>query len=212
MDIVNNKGFLIILDVYSSLSMWNQQRRILTERREIAVLDILISHIPSTLVHVLAGALIMNLFFENESLSQLQRRNIMLLGAAVVLVIDIPKLFGILLFHSLLFVPILALGIAFFIEKYMITSFQKLWWAFMTILSIAGIAVDFLGNGTHLFYPFMNENFSYTLIHQEGWYALALFVLLITRLYGPRFIPLHFSKILQVNGLFFLILFIIENG
>jgi hypothetical protein len=67
------------------------------------MLPIIIDHIPSSLLHALAGALIIDIFFGSKYPIKRRLSNI-LLGSLLVFTLDIPKLFGfILLIHYFLY-------------------------------------------------------------------------------------------------------------
>ncbi|WP_181348128.1 hypothetical protein [Thalassobacillus sp. CUG 92003] len=150
------------------------------------MLQLIIDHIPSSSLHALAGALIIDIFFGNKY-SIKRRLLIILLGSIVVFTLDIPKLFGFIFTHSLFFVPFIGAGVALLTGKIMTEPFIKQWIGIMCTLLMGGILIDFLGNGAHLFYPIAERNFSYSLVTGEFWLILVLgFIIGIRLLYSHK--------------------------
>ncbi|MBH0231442.1 metal-dependent hydrolase [Halobacillus yeomjeoni] len=145
------------------------------------MLQTIIDHIPSSLLHALAGALIIDLFFGSKYPFK-KRLSILFSGVLLVFTLDIPKLFGFIFTHSLLFVPFIGAGLALLMRKLVSEPFLKLWSGIMCVLLFGGILVDFLGNGAHLFYPVTDRNFSYSLVRSEFELVVVLGFILALRL------------------------------
>ncbi|SFJ76658.1 hypothetical protein SAMN04487936_104103 [Halobacillus dabanensis] len=149
------------------------------------MLQMIIDHIPSSLLHALAGALIIDIFFGSK-LPVKRRLSIILLGSLLVFILDIPKLFGFIFTHSLFFVPFIGAGIALLTRKMITESFIMQWIGIMCVLLIGGILIDFLGNGAHLFFPITDRNFSYSIVTREFWPILILGFIIVIRLITSR--------------------------
>ncbi|SIS42532.1 hypothetical protein [Salimicrobium flavidum] len=147
------------------------------------MLELLLSHIPSTLFHILTGVLITDLIFHGPSFTYRKTR-FTLLGSVAFLVVlpDIPKLFGFLIGHSLITVPILALLFAFIMRKLLSMRVPAIWWRLTLVLVISSLGIDFLGNGVHLLYPVNEKTYALSVIRYEFIYLLPIGLLLFFRL------------------------------
>ncbi|GEK59368.1 hypothetical protein CHL76_04180 [Marinococcus halophilus] len=141
------------------------------------MIEILIEHVPSTLLHLLTGAAIMYIFYGSPWLISSDRLKIMAFGA-IVLVPDIPKLFGNYIFHTLLTMPFIAAALAAVVRPALGGGFPKAWAAAFVTLGAGSMLIDFLGNGTQLLYPVATKNFSYPLLTQEWWVIVPLLCIL----------------------------------
>ncbi|WP_022793598.1 hypothetical protein [Marinococcus halotolerans] len=88
------------------------------------MIEILIEHVPSTLLHLLTGAVVMYIFYGNSNLTISRRFKVMAFGV-MVLVPDIPKLFGNYIFHTLLTLPFIAAAFAPVVRRALGGSFPK---------------------------------------------------------------------------------------
>lgn len=150
------------------------------------MLQIIIDHIPSSLLHALTGALIIDIFFGSKYATK-RRLSFILLGSILVFTLDIPKLFGFIFTHSLFFVPFISAGLALLTRNILTESFIKRWLGIMCALLVGGILIDFLGNGAHLFYPITDRNFSYPLITREFRAVLVVSFFIVLRfIFSPK--------------------------
>ncbi|MFZ0370524.1 MAG: hypothetical protein WAM07_13100 [Halobacillus sp.] len=134
----------------------------------------LITHVPSTTLHLLAGAFIMFAFFGKKEYTIKQRALIMSLGF-IVLIPDIPKFLGTTAFHSLIGLPFLSLLLAILIQKWTRTKYWYSLLATFTTFMGGALLIDWIGNGSRLFSPLSNKNYAFTLLKQE-----LLLILLMT--------------------------------
>ncbi|MBM7553545.1 metal-dependent hydrolase [Thalassobacillus pellis] len=148
--------------------------------------QIMIEHIPSSILHALTGALVMDIFFSSKDSGQKQHFTTMALGAIFVFTLDFPKLFGFVFTHSLVFVPFIGLVLAYGTRKLLNFSLASLWIGIMAVLLLGGITIDFIGNGAHLFYPFTEKALSFTLIKKDIWLIAILLFLVLFRLFNRR--------------------------
>ena len=132
------------------------------------MLHLLITHIPSTLLHLLTGMIVMDLFFNNWQVPYKRQGTVLLLGSFIVLTPDIPKLLGVISLHSLLYMPFLAALLALFVQKILKESYIKVWMGIMTVLLIGSIGIDLTGDGVHLLYPLTEKNLSIS-INKDYW-------------------------------------------
>lgn len=148
----------------------------------IDMIELLLSHIPSTILHMLTGILIADVIFHGPSFSYRKRR--VLLGGIAILVVlpDIPKLFGFLIGHSLITVPVLALMFAFIVRQVIHMRVLSIWWRLTLVLIISSLGIDFLGNGVHLFYPVNEKTYALSVIRYEIFYLLPIGLLLFIQL------------------------------
>ncbi|SDW23352.1 hypothetical protein SAMN05421781_0928 [Marinococcus luteus] len=149
------------------------------------MIEILIEHVPSTLLHLLTGAAVMYIFYGNPDLTILQRLKVMAFGV-MVLVPDIPKLFGNYIFHTLLTMPFIAGAFAPVVRRALGGGFPKAWSAAFFTLAVGSMLIDFLGNGTQFLFPLTSKNFSYPLLYQEWWVIVPLAGVLGTLAMGGR--------------------------
>ncbi|RKD69662.1 hypothetical protein ATL39_3088 [Sinobaca qinghaiensis] len=141
------------------------------------MMQTLLTHIPSTLLHLIAGALLMDTFFKGRKYPFLKRLSIMAYGGLLVITLDIPKLFGFIFTHSLFFLPVLSFGLALLTKRFIVSTLMKNWAFIILILLIGGIAIDFFGNGAHLWYPLSEKNVSFSIIQRE-WVLLVILILI----------------------------------
>ncbi|MFC2946791.1 hypothetical protein [Virgibacillus sediminis] len=134
------------------------------------------SHIPSTLLHVLSGMLLMDIIFYRPTFSLKKRLIILSLGGAFVLVPDIPKMFGAPFTHSLFVVPLIALALTYLASRILPFSFGTQWSALTGVLIVGAVMIDYLGNGARIFYP----------VAREWWLILSILLLLLLRLTSSR--------------------------
>ncbi|SFG03207.1 hypothetical protein SAMN05216353_11963 [Halobacillus alkaliphilus] len=138
----------------------------------------LITHVPSTTLHLLAGALIMYAFFGKKEYTTKQRALIMSLGF-IVLIPDVPKFLGTTAFHSLISLPFLSLLLAIFIQK---RTKAKYWYSLLaTFTTFMGgaLLIDWIGNGSRLFSPLSNKNYAFTLLKHELLLILLMTIVLL---------------------------------
>ncbi|WP_298787828.1 hypothetical protein [uncultured Marinococcus sp.] len=148
-------------------------------KKERPVIEILIEHVPSTLLHLLTGAVVMYIFYGTTDLTITRRLRVMAFGV-MVLVPDIPKLFGNYIFHTLLTLPFIAAAFAPVVRRMLGGEFLKAWIAAFFTLALGSMLIDFLGNGTQFLFPVTSKNFSYHLIDQEWWVIVPLAAVLGT--------------------------------
>ncbi|MCA1011077.1 hypothetical protein [Halobacillus halophilus] len=134
----------------------------------------LITHVPSTTLHLLASAFIMYAFFGKKEYTMKQRALIMSLGF-IVLIPDVPKFLGTTALHSLISLPFLSLLLAFLIQKWTKTKYWYSLLATFTTFMAGALLIDWIGNGSRLFSPLLNKNYAFTLLKHE-----LLLILLLT--------------------------------
>ncbi|UOR11556.1 hypothetical protein [Halobacillus amylolyticus] len=150
------------------------------------MVNILINHIPSTLLHLLAGSLIMYSFFGKKTSPFRERVKIFSLGI-LVLIPDIPKLTGGTIGHSLFVLPLLAFGLAFLVKKITKEPLLKSWVATMITLGLGALFIDLIGNGARPLSPFNGRIVSFTIIQKELWLIFLLLVIFfVTLLYNNK--------------------------
>lgn len=164
------------------------------------MLQSLLTHIPTTLVHILTGSIVMNIIFENQNYSLRKRLYIFLLGGLVVLIPDIPKLFGVVSLHSIFFVPFVGALLAFAMKKYLVLPFLKVWTGIIAVLIIAGIGIDYIGNGVHVFYPFSEQNYSFSILKHDVWLIIVLLTLVSLRIISPVFSNPNRARVILFSG------------
>ncbi|MFC3040390.1 hypothetical protein ACFOGI_08980 [Virgibacillus xinjiangensis] len=148
--------------------------------------SLIISHIPSTLLHILLGMLLMDFIFHRPAFSLKKRLIILALGGAFVLVPDVLKMFGAPFTHSLFIVPLIAFALTYLGRRTLPFSFGTQWSALTGVLIVGGVLIDYLGNGARIFYPVVRENFSFSLIESEWWLILGILLLLLLRLTSSK--------------------------
>ncbi|WP_347862323.1 hypothetical protein U0355_03875 [Salimicrobium sp. PL1-032A] len=147
------------------------------------MLELLITHIPSTMLHILTGLLVADLLFPGPRFTKQQTRWFLLVIVAFLVIIpDIPKLFGVLYGHSLITAPLIALFFALLMRTMLLMPVPSIWWRLSIILIISSLGIDFLGNGVHLFYPVSAATYGVSLIKYEFFYILPISLLLFISL------------------------------
>ncbi|WP_156969093.1 hypothetical protein [Pontibacillus chungwhensis] len=154
--------------------------------------EILLNHIPSSLLHILTAMILTHLFFYRHTMSYARRIGTIFLGGGLVMIIDVPKLIGNVSTHSLLLLPFTSLALALLTYKLLPFTFFRRWIGIALLLLIAGIGIDYLGNGAHLFYPINEHNLEYPLIKRDLWLLGGLVLLtlfsLSQKLYGWKWV------------------------
>ncbi|MGI8314305.1 hypothetical protein [Halobacillus mangrovi] len=143
----------------------------------------------------------MNIIFENRNYSLRKRLFIFLIGGLFVLTPDIPKLFGIVSLHSIFFVPFIGAGLAFAVKNIINLPFLKLWIGMTTVLAIGGIGIDYIGNGVHVLYPFVEKNFSFSIISNDFWLILILCTIIAFRIIAPFFTTFKQATMILSSGI-----------
>jgi len=138
----------------------------------------LITHVPSTSLHLLAGAFIMYAFFGKKEDTLKHRALIMSLGF-IVLVPDIPKFLGTTAFHSLISLPFLSLLLAILIQKWTRTKYWYSLLATLTTFMGGALLIDWIGNGSRLFSPLSDKNYAFTLLKHEMLLILLMAAVLV---------------------------------
>ncbi|AKG03824.1 hypothetical protein AAV35_002850 [Salimicrobium jeotgali] len=145
--------------------------------------ELLLSHIPSTLLHILTGLLVADLLFKGPDFHNRKARFVLLGGVGVIVLMpDLPKLFGVLIGHSLVTVPIIAAFFAIFTRALLTMSFFSIWWRLTLVLVVSALGIDYLGNGVHLLYPITGATYGLSLIRYEFFYILPVSLLLFVQL------------------------------
>jgi hypothetical protein len=156
-----------------------------------------LGYIIHEIIHFLIGSGLAYLICSKETTSKLNRGLVMFFGGAAASSPDITKFFGDLLGHSiwfgLLFGLVFAFIFRFFIKE---ISFKKSWFTFSLCVILGHIFIDYLGNGVALFYPFIEEDFDFSIIKRVD--NLILYTLLLTVITGFFF---RKGKIIILSGL-----------
>ncbi|MCD5322241.1 MULTISPECIES: metal-dependent hydrolase [Pontibacillus] len=154
--------------------------------------QLLVNHIPSTLMHITTAMVLTHLLFYKKEMSYKRRLLMVVSGAVIVLLIDVPKLMDIIFTHSLFFLPITSFIIALLVKKIFPFSLIRRWIGLGVVLLLAGIGVDYLGNGAHLFYPLHKQNVAYSVIKRDLWLLGGMMLLtlfsLSQKLYGWKWV------------------------
>ncbi|SDJ24694.1 hypothetical protein [Salimicrobium halophilum] len=147
------------------------------------MLELLITHIPSTMLHILTGMLVADVLFRGPAFPYRGTR-LILLGAVAFLVLipDIPKLFGVLYGHSLITVPLIAIVFAILMRTMLSMTLWGIWWRLSLVLIVSSLGIDYLGNGVHLFYPVSTDTYGVSIIKYEFFYILPVSLLLFLQL------------------------------
>ena len=127
------------------------------------MLGILFSSLP----HIFIGAMIASIIMVKDKDSSKKKILILVFCSVVVIAPDVLKILGFLSSHALWLCPIL--GIFFsFLYAYLIKkeshSLFTDWIKFSTIIFIGHLFIDFIGNGARLLYPFVKEEFIFSII------------------------------------------------
>jgi hypothetical protein len=123
--------------------------------------------ILATLPHILVSSIITILTLEKDNDSFKKKIFILLFSSLVVISPDILKIMSILSSHSLWLVPILGFILSFiYVQLNNENKLNKVWLIFSLIILFGHIFIDFIGNGAELFYPFIKDEFEYTIINK----------------------------------------------
>ncbi|ACJ32537.1 metal-dependent hydrolase [Anoxybacillus flavithermus] len=132
----------------------------------------------ATLPHILVGSIIAIFTLVKDNDFFKKKLFILLFSSLVVISPDILKIMGILSSHSLWLVPILGLIFSFiYVQLNNDNKLSKVWLVFSLIILFGHLLLDFIDNGVELFYPFIKDDFDYTLINKID---LLFIVILIT--------------------------------
>ncbi|KGP71928.1 hypothetical protein [Pontibacillus yanchengensis] len=172
---------------------------------KVDVMEGIIQHIlhpTTTMLHLLTGSLVMYILIGQDDDVFKKRVKVMGYGAFVAISPDIPKLLGTLLGHSIWGIPVLALIVAFPGALMLNISYSKLWLSTVITILFAAILIDFMGNGAHIFYPFIQKGVSFEIIDEDIWMVgLLLLSLSIGLLY-------HKGRPLLIIGSLFIAVFL----
>lgn len=125
--------------------------------------------LPSFL-HMFIGACIAYLLYYKNFKLKRERLTILIAGMIAGLIPDFTKYFGIILFHSIWFTPIMGFIVSlptYFILKPI--NFIKVWFTMTLTVLFGHIFIDSIDNGVALFYPFMNEEYSFSIINADDY-------------------------------------------
>jgi hypothetical protein len=123
--------------------------------------------ILATLPHILVSSIITILTLVKDNDSFKKKIFILLFNSLVVISPDILKIMSILSSHSLWLVPILGFILSFiYVQLNNENKLNKVWMIFSLIILFGHIFIDFIGNGAELFYPFIKDEFEYTIINK----------------------------------------------
>ncbi|SDO72580.1 hypothetical protein [Halobacillus aidingensis] len=142
--------------------------------------------ILSSLPHIFIGALIASIIMVNDNGSFQNKIRTFVFCSVVVMSPDVLKVLGVLSSHALWLCPVL--GMFFSITYVYITkgvNFFIYWIKLSTIILIGHLFIDFIGNGARLLYPFVKEEFIFSIVSKLDFIfimflALFMVVVLIT--------------------------------
>lgn len=148
----------------------------------------------SILPHLTVGAVINYLICNNEK----NRFYILLIGAFAGILPDIPKYFNNIFFHSIWSIPIISIILSIPSKKIIKDiSLIRLFLGISMSALIGHIFIDYIGNGTVLFYPFTQEEFSLDLINGE---EIILWVIILVGIILSIFNK-HSRKIILISSI-----------
>ncbi|RWZ60606.1 hypothetical protein EQV77_04740 [Halobacillus fulvus] len=137
----------------------------------------------SSLSHIFIGALIASIIMVNDNGSFQNKIMTFVFCGVVVMSPDVLKVLGVLSSHALWLCPVL--GMFFSITYVYFTkgkNFFICWIKLSTIIFIGHLFIDFIGNGARLLYPFVKEEFIFSIVSKLDFIFimfLALFMVLI---------------------------------
>ncbi|MYL29698.1 hypothetical protein GLW03_07670 [Halobacillus halophilus] len=165
------------------------------------MLGILFSSLP----HIFIGAMITSIIMDKNKDSSKKKILMLVFCSVVVLSPDALKILGFSSSHALWLCPILGIFFsflyAFLIKKE--NSFMD-WIKFSIIIIIGHLFIDYIGNGARLLYPFVKEEFIFSIISKLDFvFIVFLAIFLITVFIYPKkkesvlvcliFITMYFS-------------------
>lgn len=143
------------------------------------MLGILFSSLP----HIFIGAMIASILMIKNKDSSKKRILMLVFCSVVVLSPDVLKILGFSSSHALWLCPILGIFFsflyAFLIKKE--NSFMD-WIKFSIIILIGHLFIDYIGNGARLLYPFVKEEFIFSIISKLDFVFivfLAIFLIIV---------------------------------
>ncbi|RKL65077.1 hypothetical protein CR203_22685 [Salipaludibacillus neizhouensis] len=135
-------------------------------------------HLFASFPHLLIGAIIALLILVNSNDSFKEKLFLVVFTCFVVISPDILKIMGILFGHSLWLAPILGLTFALLYSiKNKNIKITKSWFVFTLVILFGHIFIDYIGNGVRLFYPFVREEFEFSLIMKLNFFIILFLVL-----------------------------------
>jgi membrane-bound metal-dependent hydrolase YbcI (DUF457 family) len=139
------------------------------------------------IIHFSLGACLAYFIINNDYTLRKKRLIIYVIGGFSGISPDIPKYFGNILAHSILFVPFIGIMIGI-IAKFLLRdiSLKKLWLT-VSISVLSHIFIDYIGDGVAIFYPFVREETDFSIINSVDYFVLyPLLLALIAALFFRR--------------------------
>lgn len=120
-----------------------------------------------TLIHMAAGAVLFPILLWAKLTTLKEKLSLYFIGAVIAIVPDIPKIILLHFGHSIFFTPFISLLLAYFLKKYLQTSFIRIWMAVALTIILAHLLLDFLGNGVEILYPIVPDEYAFHIISDE---------------------------------------------
>lgn len=148
------------------------------------MLGILFSSLP----HIFIGAMIASILMVKDKDSSKKKILILIICSVVVISPDVLKILGILSSHALWLCPILGMFFSFSYSYLMKEENLFMdWIKFSTIILIGHLFIDFIGNGARLLYPFVKEEFIFSIISKLDFvFIMFLAIFLVIVFIYPR--------------------------